>query len=147
MRVQAVIEIPKGDGRRRHARKEDKSTFVDLGAIAEKISVNKGIMPEHYGFIPKTWNEADGDEVDIVILGERAYAVGETLEAVPFALLRREDGDEKIVAFASDEAGVTWEQLPEERKKLITDFFGSNSPVIAVEDAAAAEKYISSKVI
>ena len=55
--MKVIIEIPKGDDRRRHL-KWDKSGFVDLGPIIEKIPVNGGIMPVDYGYIPGTENRA-----------------------------------------------------------------------------------------
>ena len=64
--MKAIIEIPKGDNRRRHL-KSDKSGFVDLGPITNVIPVNDGIMPILYGYIPDTLDKKEGDEIDVLI--------------------------------------------------------------------------------
>ncbi len=66
-KMKAVIEMPKGDVRRRHI-KYDKSGFIDLGPIKNVIPVNDGVMPVHYGYIPETLNEKELDESFLVII-------------------------------------------------------------------------------
>ncbi len=121
--MKAIIEIPKGDNRRRHI-KYDKSGFIDLGPTKDVISVNDGIMPIHYGYIPETLNEKEGDEIDILILSNKALEVGQEIEVEPIALIRRDDEDDKIVAV--DETMISikkWSEIPEDERKLIESFF------------------------
>jgi len=60
MNFTAVIEIPKGSDRRTHMA-YDKSGFIDLGPIKDRIPVNNGVCPVDYGFIEGTFNADDND--------------------------------------------------------------------------------------
>lgn len=111
MNMKAIIEIPKGDDRRRHL-KNDKSGFIDLGLIKDIIIVNDGIMPVHYGYIPETLNEKEGDEIDVLVLSDKSLEVGQEIEVDPIALIRREDEDDKVVAIDESRASVkTWNNI------------------------------------
>lgn len=137
-----IIEIPKGDDRRRHI-KYDKSGFIDLGPIKETISVNNGIMPIHYGYIPETLNEIEGDEIDILVLSSKVCTVGEKIEVEPIALLRREDGDDKIVAVDETMRSIkSWNDIPHTERELIQSFFTYYHKFISFENATVAKEYI-----
>ncbi|MDO8514515.1 MAG: inorganic diphosphatase [bacterium] len=142
MKVQATIEIPRGDNRRRHLNKYNKSEFVDLGPMKDHIPVNDGVAPEHYGFIPDTHNPHDGDEVDVIIFSERVAKVGEIIDVRPIALLKRSDNDEKVVAVEIESAVKAWEDLDETRRSLVLAFYGSHHQITSVEDQKTAEQYI-----
>lgn len=138
----AIIEIPKGDDRRRHI-KYDKSGFIDLGPIRETIPVNNGIMPVHYGYIPETLNKIEGDEIDILVLSNKSYAVGEKIEVEPIALLRREDGDDKIVAVDEIMRSIkSWDDIPHTERELIQSFFTYYHKFISFENTDDAIKYV-----
>jgi inorganic pyrophosphatase len=137
-----VIEMPRGDTRRRHMG-YDKTGFIDLGPISEVISVNDGIMPAHYGYIPDTPNTAEGDDVDVIIVDDMSTEVGERVNAKALALLTREDEDNKVVAVRPDSPLQIWEELPTDLQQLLLAYFGSNSPIKKIEDASAASRYIS----
>ena len=140
--INIVIEIPKGDNRRRHL-KYDKSGFIDLGPIKEKIPVNDGIMPVHYGYIPGTQNMAEKDEVDALLISEKTFRVGEEITIRAIALLRREDVDDKIVAVEPDAQGLTWDDVDAVTRKIVVDFFGYTSKIISIESSETAVQYIS----
>ena len=142
MNVQATIEIPKGDDRRRHINKYNRSEFVDLGPMKDHIPVNDGIAPEHYGFIAGTHNPHDGDEVDVIVFSDSSANVGEILEVEPIALLTRADNDEKVVAVATGSSVKEWNDLDEARRDLILQFYGSHHPILEVKDRQSAETYI-----
>jgi inorganic pyrophosphatase len=140
--MKAIIEIPKGDDRRRHL-KFDKSGFIDLGPTKDVIPVNDGIMPVHYGYIPGTLNEKEGDEIDVLVLSNKSTEVGLTIEVEPIALIKREDHDDKIVA--TDETMISiknWEDVPEKERDLIQSFFSHHHKIILIEDSKSAKKYI-----
>lgn len=140
--MKAIIEIPKGDDRRRHV-KFDKSGFIDLGPTVDVIPVNGGIMPVNYGYVPETINEKEGDEIDVLVLSDKVLAVGQEVEVLPIALLSREDNDDKVVAV--DETKLTikkWRDIPEAERTLIEDFFSFHYKFIAVEDAVSTMCYI-----
>lgn len=144
--MKAIIEIPKGDNRRRHL-KHDKSGFVDLGSIKDIIPVNEGIMPIHYGYVPDTLNENEGDEIDVLILSDKKFDVGQEVEVKPIAVIRREDGDDKVVAVDETCLMKEWNDISEEVKKLINDFFGYHHNIIKIEDSEKAVEYIKRNLI
>ncbi len=141
--IKAIIGIPSGDDRRRHM-SFDKSGFVDLGPIKEVIPVNGGVCPVAYGFIPGTKNPADNDELDILVLSKKDFKVGEEVEVESIALLRRADGDEKVIA--RDETAKeninSWEDIALPLRNLIQEFFGFSSKIISIEGKDKAEELI-----
>lgn len=140
--MRVIIEIPKGDDRRRHIR-YDKSGFIDLGAIKDIIPVNNGIMPVHYGYIPETLNEKEGDEIDVLVLSDNDFSVGQEIEVEPIALIRREDGDDKIIAVDKTRGIIQqWDDVPEIEKKLIKDFFGYHHRLLSFDNSECAIEYI-----
>jgi inorganic pyrophosphatase len=140
--MKVIIEIPKGDDRRRHL-KYDKSGFIDLGPIRDVIPVNNGIMPVHYGYIPETLNKKEGDEIDVLVLSDKLLEVGQEIEVELIALIRRKDEDDKAVAI--DESKKTlqkWDDIPESDRKLIEDFFSYHHKFLSIENSDAASQYI-----
>lgn len=55
-------------------------------------------VPVNYGLAPDWINPADGDELDVIILDDRRMRVGDVIEAVPTGVLKRKDGDHKLLA-------------------------------------------------
>jgi inorganic pyrophosphatase len=140
--MKAIIEIPKGDDRRRHI-KPDKSGFIDLGPIKDVIPVNGGIMPVHYGYIPGTLNEKEGDEIDVLVLSDKSLEVGQEVEVEPIALIKRKDEDDKVVAIdESKKIFQKWDDIPESERKLIEDFFSYQHEFLSIEDGQSARQYV-----
>lgn len=139
--MKIVIEMPKGDDRRRHLG-YDKSGFVDIGPIKDVIPVNNGIMPVDYGYVPNTFNASDKDEVDVLLISSNKYSVGDEAVVEPIGLLRREDGDDKIIAVDVGNPIKNWVELPDEVRKSITEFFGYKHKIISIEGAEVAVKYL-----
>lgn len=140
--MKAIIEIPKGDDRRRHL-KHDKSGFIDLGPTKDIIPVNDGMMPVHYGYIPETLNEKEGDEIDVLVLSDKSLEVGQEIEVEPIALIRREDEDDKVVAIdESKKMFQKWDDIPELERKLIEDFFSYHYKFLSIENSDAARQYV-----
>ena len=140
--MKAVIEIPKGDDRRRHLN-HDKTGFVDLGPIKDMIQVNEGIMPVDYGFIPETLNKKDDDEVDALVLSDKKFKVGQEVEVKAVAILKRSDGDDKIIVVDETKKSIKeWQDIPKETRNLIENFFGNRNKVIAIENAKKAKQYV-----
>lgn len=140
--MKAIIEIPKGDTRRRHMA-YDKSGFIDLGPIREVIPVNGGIMPIHYGYILDTLNEKEGDEIDALVLSDDKTEVGQEIEIEPISLIRRADGDDKIVAISKSTKNIAkWNDIPEGERKLIENFFSYHHKFQSIENAESAKRYI-----
>ena len=117
----AFIEIPKGDTRRRHKSYRD-GTLIDFGPIKDKIPINDGVMPVHYGYIIGTLNkdESPPEELDIIVFSERDVGIGEILEIKPIGLMQREDHDHKIISIEISNTEIqTWEDIKENEKQLI----------------------------
>ena len=139
--MKAIIEIPKGDDRRRHI-KYDKSGFVDLGPTKDVIPVNDGVMPVHYGYIPNTLNIGEGDEIDVLIFSKNDLAVGEEVEIYPIALISRADGDDKVVAVDNTVTYKSWLDIPESERELIEKFFSYHHEFKSIESAELAKQYV-----
>lgn len=138
----AVIEIPKGDDRRRHLN-YDKTAIIDLGPIRDLIPVNDGIMPIDYGYLEGTKNPVEGDEVDVVIFSRTQRKSGDKIEAFPIGLIRRDDGDDKVIAVDQKNSTITsWEDIPKEERDIILSYFGYNHKILSIENSESAEAYI-----
>jgi inorganic pyrophosphatase len=140
--MKAIIEIPKGDDRRRHV-KDDKSGFVDLGPIRGLIPVNDGIMPIHYGYIPETLSEKERDEIDILVLSDTETKTGEEIEVEPIALILREDGDDKVVATDKSRNSIgKWSDISDDERGLIEAFFSYHHKFVSIGGREEAIRYI-----
>lgn len=54
--------------------------------------------PEHYGCVPRALTAADGELLDVLLLrNDRPYQPGEHVPARVIGVLRRSDGDNKLV--------------------------------------------------
>ncbi|MDB4984266.1 MAG: hypothetical protein JWM20_445 [Patescibacteria group bacterium] len=147
MNYLATIEIPKGSGRRIHKGYEDhiKGQFVDFGPISDKITANGGLMPLAYGFIENT-RGSDGvpDEVDVMVFSTKDLKTEDSLEVTPFAIMVREDGDQKILAHDETMELNSWDDVPEDIKKILMDFNGFKFPIVEVKNAHDAIAYVES---
>jgi inorganic pyrophosphatase len=61
-------------------------------------------VPAHYGWICGTRNPADEDETDVFVVDPEPRRTGDVLWVRPVALLRKADGDHKVLAIAHREA-------------------------------------------
>lgn len=137
----AIIECPEGDDRRRHFDKK-QNKVIDLGSLKNVIPLNNGITPVNYGFIKNTKCEADGDEIDVLLVSDNKIKVGEEVEINPIALILRADGDDKIVAVdeSTKEKYKSWNDLP--NKDLIENFFSFHYKFLSIENSKKAYQYI-----
>ena len=143
----AVIEIPKGDGRRRHLNYE-KTAIIDLGPIRDVIPVNDGVMPVDYGYIEHTKNPIEGDEVDVIIFSIAIRKSGEKVGVSPIGLIRRDDGDDKVIAIDETISLITsWDDVSTEEKDLILAYFGYGHKILSIENREAAEAYLRKSLI
>lgn len=140
--MKAIIEMPKGDDRRRHF-KFDKTGFIDLGPIKEVIPVNDGLMPISYGYIPDTLNIDEGDEIDVLVLSNKVLSVAQEVEVEPIALIVRDDGDNKVVAIDDSISDIKeWGDIPESERELIEQFFSYHHKILAIENLETTNQYI-----
>ena len=105
-------------------------------------------LPAHYGWIPHTWTEADGDELDGIVIGEGEAAVGGVIVARPIGAMLRADEDHKIVAVRADLAsayeGVTDIAEQPELRESIEPIFRGRSRVTGWASAVEARSMILS---
>lgn len=148
--IDVFIEMPKGDGRRRHL-SHDKKEMLDLGPTKDVIPVNDGKIPIAYGFVIGTLQKDESaknpdeipDEVDVLLYSNNKFKIGEKTKATPIAFITREDGDHKVVAVDSTTKNTKrWEDIPSSERELILEYFCYRSPLKAIQDATAAIEYI-----
>lgn len=140
----AIIEMPRGDTRRRHFSFDDKSLLLDLGPIPEIMG--GGVMPEAYGFLEGIMNKTEGDEVDVVIFSEREYKPEDKLLIFPIGVIIRIDGDHKVLAVDDGlrEKIPDIKSVPEDRMNVVSDFFGAVHPISEIKGKEEALEYIES---
>jgi inorganic pyrophosphatase len=104
----------------------------DSGAIVvDRFLYTTMFYPCNYGFIPHTL-AADGDPVDVMVIGRMPVQPGAVLEVRPIGVLELEDeagGDEKILAVPTRKITQlydrvhSWQDVPEIDLKRIQHFF------------------------
>lgn len=140
----AVIEMSKGDTRRRHFSSEDKTLLLDLGPVPKIM--NDGIMPEAYGFLDGIINKAEGDEVDIVLFSNKEYLSSEKVVVFPIGIIIRSDKDHKVLAVDDSlQKSITdLKDIPDSRMKPVLRFFGAVYPIVDLKGKREALEYIDS---
>jgi inorganic pyrophosphatase len=99
-------------------------------------------MPVNYGYIKDTLNIGEGDEIDVLIFSKQILSVGQEVDILPFALIRRADGDDKVVACDGSVDFKNWDDIEKGERELIEKFFSYHHKFIAIENKESAEKYI-----
>ncbi len=145
MKYIAIIEIPKGSNRRIHMA-YDKSGFIDLGSIKDRIPVNDGVMPVDYGFLEGTFNKDDKDEVDVLVFSKNNHKTGDRVEVTICGILRREDGDHKIIAHDNSWNDFSFEKIEAGERKTILDYMGHLAKIKSIGDAMVALAYIEASL-
>ncbi|EME70490.1 inorganic pyrophosphatase [Paramagnetospirillum caucaseum] len=124
--VNVIIEIPlRGDPVKYEICKESGAMYVD------RFLNTAMYYPVNYGFVPHTLS-ADGDPVDVMVVGRIPVAVGSVMRSRPIGVLLMEDEagmDEKILAVPHSklhpfyDAVNTYEDLPKILVQQIEHFF------------------------
>lgn len=97
--VNAIIEIPRGEGRIKYEYRTNGTLVIDRLRGADQP-----LYPVHYCGIPATL-APDGDPLDILILGEDQLKTGDVIAVRPVAVFFMTDEkgiDPKIIAVPSD---------------------------------------------
>ncbi len=81
--------------------------------------------PEHYGCVPRAVSAADGELLDVLLLRtDRPYRPGEHVVARLIGVLRRSDGDHKLVVVDPRRSALTdIAQVEEERRAAMWRWF------------------------
>ena len=151
--VNVVIEIPLGGNPVKY--ELDK---VSGAMYVDRFLYTAMFYPGNYGFIPHTL-AADGDPMDVIVLGPTAVVPGAVVRSRPVGALLMEDeagGDEKIIAVPTSKLTQRYDRiknysdLPEITLQQIQHFFehykdlekGKWVKVLKWGDAAEAQKLI-----
>ena len=124
--VNVIIEVP--------LRSDPIKYEFDKGCgaiVVDRFLYTTMFYPCNYGFIPHTL-AADGDPVDVMVVGRMPVQTGAILPARPIGVLELEDeagGDEKILAVPAKHITQlydrvnSWQDIPEIDLKRIQHFF------------------------
>lgn len=122
--INCVVEIPKGS-----TNKYEYST--EWGAFKlDRVLYQTVFFPTEYGFVPGTWNEKDGDPLDIMVLATFPTFPGCVISCRPIGVIKIVDTgeeDDKILAVALNDPRFeqikNLDDLPPHAKKEITNFW------------------------
>jgi inorganic pyrophosphatase len=124
--VNVVIEIPLGGNPVKY--ELDK---VSGAMYVDRFLYTAMFYPGNYGFIPHTL-AADGDPMDVIVLGPTAVVPGAVVRSRPVGALIMEDeagGDEKIIAVPVDKLHPyftnvgSYRDLPDVLREQVAHFF------------------------
>ncbi len=134
--VNVVVEIPTGSVNKIEWNRDEEIMQLDR--------VESSAEPASYGFIPQTLN-ADGDELDVIIINDRPLPTETTLKARVIGVMSFEDEgivDDKIIVVPEDAVGVykninSIDDIPKNKMDQIIyhfshskDFIGPNLTII-----------------
>lgn len=151
-----VIEIPANSSVKYEVEKESGAVFVD------RFLFTAMYYPFNYGFIPKTL-AADGDPVDVMVLGNQPVHPGSVIRARPIGMLIMEDEagkDEKVLAVPVSKLDQSFNEIkdvadiPSITKDKIKHFFEHYKDLepgkwVKLKDwksAAEAKEYVKNSV-
>ena len=154
--INVIIEIPKGSSIKYELDTTNGLIFVD------RILLSAMYYPCNYGSIPKT-KEADGDPVDVLVLGNDPIIPMAVIRARPVGVLLTEDEkghDSKIVAAPLNKIDPSFsdikevDDIPEYMRNQITHFFehykeleqGKYVKIIGWKGREIAEGHISGAI-
>jgi inorganic pyrophosphatase len=92
MEIGVVIEDPRGSTVRHHWDAESRRWVI------KRHPKSMDPWPANYGFVPGTFNPADGDDLDILVLSVDKLQTGAKVNARVVGVLQRPDGDDKILS-------------------------------------------------
>ncbi|WP_051914240.1 inorganic diphosphatase [Thermorudis peleae] len=103
--------------------------------------------PANYGFLPGTYNPADDDPLDVIVLAASSLPTGTTTRVRPIGLFRRPDGDHKVLAVVCDDPvyghARQLADLPPHVMTAIEEWFADWTVVLGWEDASATRALIA----
>lgn len=152
--VNAVIEIPKGEGRIKYEYRTNGTLIIDRLRGADQP-----LYPVHYCGIPATL-APDGDPLDVLILGDDLLKTGDVIAVRPVAVFSMTDEkgiDPKIICVPADSVSddylhiQTLADVPMADRQRIEKFFqeykkndlkGKWSTTGGWQDVAEAHKVI-----
>lgn len=152
--VYAIVEIPKGEGRKKYEYRTNGMLIID-----RLRGEDQPLYPIHYCGIPATL-APDGDPLDILILGNDSLNTGDVIAVRPVGIFWMTDEkgiDPKIIAVPTDSVSHdylhvrTLADIPAAERQSIETFFqeykkndlqGKWSEISGWEDVDASHKTI-----
>jgi inorganic pyrophosphatase len=86
-------------------------------------------MPHHYGCSVDIMNPADGELLDVILLDDREYDRGQRTTARVIDILRRRDGDDKLLAVAVDRGWPGEVRIQRAREEIWAWFERHEKPI------------------
>jgi inorganic pyrophosphatase len=88
------------------------------------VSTDKYPPPEHYGCVPGAISPGDNELLDVLLLDDGPRRPSERLQARLIGVLRRSDGDHKLITVDAARSGLTdLSQIAPERLATIWAWF------------------------
>jgi inorganic pyrophosphatase len=152
--VNAIVEIPRGEGRIKYEYRTNGTLIID-----RLRGKDQPLYPVHYCGIPATL-APDGDPLDVLILGDDSLKTGDVIAVRPVAVFNMTDEkgvDPKIVCVPADSVSDdylhirTLSDIPAAERQKIEKFFqdykkndlnGKWSTTSGWEDVDAAHRMI-----
>lgn len=140
MEVHVVIEDPRGSTVRHH--------WDDQQArwVTKPHPFSSEPWPASYGYIPGTWNPTDDDDLDVLVLSRDPLDTGTEARVRAVGLLRRPDGDDKILGVVVDDPDYgsiqRFNDVPADQIAAIEQWFRTWSDVGKWDDERAAVEQI-----
>lgn len=136
--VEVVIESPRGSTV--HTVFEPGKGWVQAGPAFPRP------LPAEYGYLPGTHNPADGNPVDVLVIGYGPTFPGCRYRVRAIGLLLRADGDHKVLAVPHTAEYVSplqdLAEVSPEVLKEIEDWMGEHFRLLGWRDARWAEEWI-----
>jgi deoxyribonuclease V len=118
--LEAVIEQRAGE-ERRWEWEQDRDEVVFRHELEP--------MPAHYGCSVEIMNAADGELLDVMLLDSRPYERGQRTVVRVIDVLRRTDGDDKLLALPVDRAWPAAQAIERARKEIWAWYVAHEKPV------------------
>jgi inorganic pyrophosphatase len=140
MEINVIIEDPRGSTVR-HFWDAEQEVWVEKPHPHSETP-----WPASYGYIPGTWNDADEDELDVLVISTDPIETGSQVQVRAVGLLLRPDGDDKVLAILVDDpifGGVNrFQNIPAEQIQMIEAWFAEWSQVGQWRDETGARARI-----
>lgn len=146
-KFKVLIEMPKGETRRIHLG-YSRTNYINLGPIKKVIPINNGIMHIAYGFVIGTLIKEDNevDELDALVYSQKHFKIGQIITASPIASIRIKNNDHKVVFIDESVDIKEWNEIPQNERAMILEYFGYKSPIKKVGNKMDAIKLIKSSI-
>jgi inorganic pyrophosphatase len=140
MEIDVIIEDPEGSTVRNYWDKVEERWVVKPHPHSDNP------WPANYGNIPGTFNSADNNELDVLVLSTSPLATGSEVRVRAVGLLMRPDGDDKVIGILVDDPEYgqiqRFNEVPAREIEAIEQWFATWSQVGQWRDEHVARQRI-----